>query len=158
MNYEEKARARFMWYVEKNENGCWIWIGGKKTDKKWRNKGGLTYGQFCYIGKTRRAHRAAYLMFVGEIPDQMFVLHNCDNSLCVNPEHLRLGTHQENMDDMVKRGRAKAGGFIRSKLTDEQVMAIREEKRGSTVLGRIYGVTPENIRCIKRGITWKHLL
>lgn len=81
---------RFWTYTERAANGCLIWIGAK-------NKNG--YGSFAINGKTETASRVAYLLSKGEIPKNLFVLHRCDNPLCVEPCHLFLGTHQDNMKD-----------------------------------------------------------
>lgn len=92
---------RFMEKVRKNEGGCWIWIGSLS------NKG---YGQ---LGVGRRdeglvtAHRWSYEHFIGPIPDGLWVLHHCDVKACVNPEHLYVGTLEDNMRDVVERGRSK---------------------------------------------------
>ena len=71
---------------------CWIWIAGKYS---------TGYGQHGNY----RAHRYSWNLYYGEIPVGVFVLHRCDNPACVNPKHLFLGTHQDNMDDMNAKGR-----------------------------------------------------
>ena len=81
-------------------DGCHIWKGQRTTSG---------YGRVVIsCGKPRvraRAHRYAYEQFIGPIADGLFVCHSCDKPLCVNPDHLWLGTHQDNMDDMVAKGR-----------------------------------------------------
>ena len=103
-NYKE----RFLNRIVKMDSGCHEWQGQVKRDG---------YGRFCYQAKTIPAHRAAFLIFKGEIPEGLFVLHTCDNRICVNPAHLYLGTSQDNAQDMVKRGR----NWGRRKPTNEQV-------------------------------------
>lgn len=96
---------RFLAKIRIDESGCWIWTAG-------RNK--LGYGRFGLPGqyKTVQAHRFAYEQFYGPIPEGMFVCHHCDNPPCVNPEHLFVGTHVDNMKDMWSKGR----GFNKNKL------------------------------------------
>ena len=91
---------RFLSKVNKLPKGCWEYFEFK-TDRG--------YGQFWMLGANWRAHRASYILHKGEIPDGMFVLHECDNPSCVNPDHLKLGTHQDNMNDKVKRDRQMKG-------------------------------------------------
>ena len=86
------------------------------------------YGSFQIDGKTRLAHRVAYQLYVGPIPEGMQVLHACDNRACVNPAHFFLGTNQDNIDDKVRKGRQSFGkGMLNgnSKLIDEDVRRIR---------------------------------
>ena len=78
------------------ESGCWIWMAGRFD---------TGYGSFWLNGTDVRAHRVAYELYVGAIPEGMWVLHRCDIRECVNPDHLFLGTHQDNMDDMARKGR-----------------------------------------------------
>lgn len=90
---------RFHALVDKSGD-CWEWTG---------NKNMLGYGMIWYDGKNIRAHRVSYLIFNGDLSDNLFVCHKCDNPSCVNPSHLFLGTSKDNMRDMIKKGRAKMG-------------------------------------------------
>jgi hypothetical protein len=84
-------------------SGCWFFTG--YVDR-------LGYGIIADGKHTRlKAHRAAYMVFRGPIPKMMDVLHTCDIRCCVNPDHLWLGTHLENMHDMIKKGRSNFGGY-----------------------------------------------
>lgn len=81
-------------YIPVTESGCWIWIANIiKTG----------YGVIGVKGKMRLAHRTAWELYVDPIPEGIFVLHKCDVRSCVNPNHLFLGTHQDNMADMMKK-------------------------------------------------------
>ena len=103
----------------------------------------MGYGEIGDGKKIRKGHRVAYEAFVGQIPDGAFVLHRCDNPLCVNPEHLWLGNNADNMRDMESKGRAKhpKGEYHgRAKLTEVQVREIlrmaAEGVINKAVLGR----------------------
>ena len=92
--------TRFWEKVEvKNENDCWNWLG-------WKVRG---YGRIKRNGVKELAHRISYSIHFGHIPERKCVLHTCDNPSCVNPNHLWIGTHQENMTDRGRKGRTKNG-------------------------------------------------
>lgn len=91
---------RFHQLLQKPLGLCWIWAG---------SSGRNGYGQFKAFGRMVAAHRFAYELYKGPIPDGMQILHSCDNKVCVNPDHLRIGTHAENMAEAKERGRMRVG-------------------------------------------------
>lgn len=88
------------WSRVKKTDGCWVWTG---------SKGGSNYGSFYMNGKHRIASRLVYEWQYGSIEAGMLVCHHCDNRLCVRPDHLFLGTNQDNQIDSVKKGRSHWG-------------------------------------------------
>lgn len=105
-------------------------------------------------------HRFSYLLHNGEIPEGLEVCHSCDTTLCVNPRHLFVGTHSDNMKDMIRKGRADNSGQRngRSKLTADDVAAIRRESTGrhgeGTMFARRFGVSSATVSKVIRGDTW----
>lgn len=102
------------------------------------------------------------MAFNGEIPDGMIVCHKCDIRCCVNPDHLFIGTYQDNMDDMMRKGRHKTmeGEYHpRSKLTREDVVTIRELRKTMMVkdIALLFGVSPSSISEAARGVFWKSI-
>jgi hypothetical protein len=127
-------------------SGCIAWTG--KTAR-----GG--YGRFTVGGRPRSAHREAYRLAVGPIPDGLLVCHRCDNPSCVNPDHLFLGTVADNASDMVSKGRQAIGGKINTaKLSPEQVHEIRNSSLSNRQASKVYGVSPSQIGNIKRNESW----
>lgn len=132
--------------------------------QKYRDKKG--YGTVKRDGKQRRAHRVAYCDH-HDLPiegiDGQCVLHTCDNPPCVNPDHLRLGTHQDNSDDKMSKGRgdwsrpACGESHGNSKLTIGQVLAIRDDERSQRVIAREYGMCHQTIGEVKRREIWGHV-
>jgi hypothetical protein len=107
-----KDIERFWSRVDKTDS-CWLWTGGLFDDD---------YGAFRIAGKSFRAHRVSWMIAHGDIPDGLFVCHNCpdgDNPQCVNPAHLWTGTNQENMDDMIAKGRSLTGDRNPSRIYPE---------------------------------------
>jgi hypothetical protein len=118
------------------------------------------YGVMRYLGVHWLAHRAAYAMKVGEIPEGLQVLHRCDVRACVNPAHLFLGTNAENVADKISKGRqrnAKGENHPNSKLTAEQVLAIRADTRIHREIAADYGLCKSAVGYIKRRKLWQHI-
>ena len=156
MIIQAKDIARFLAKVNKTSE-CWLWAGGLS------DKG---YGVFWLgtkrDGKDQYAHRVAYEIAYGTIPDGLDVLHKCDNPTCVNPAHLWAGTHTENMRDMFAKGRRRTlpgEKNPRAKLTWEKVREIRSRYVPHVVTCKMlageYGVDPALIHRIVRGRMWK---
>ena len=100
--------GKFFAKVNKTDS-CWLWTGAKWQDKTKRRLG---YGKAYSCGKIRKAHRVSWEISNGNIPDGLCVLHKCDVPLCVNPEHLFLGTVVDNVKDMVSKNRNRWGQGI----------------------------------------------
>lgn len=133
-----------------NPRGCWEWTAGVFDNG---------YGSFRMDAKNYRAHRLAWSICNGEIPDGMIVMHTCDNPLCCNPTHLKIGTHRENTLDMYDKKRKTKNGSSaisdrmesikakrgkRNKVTDSQVVLIRALVDGGvkiSVLAEIFHIT-----------------
>lgn len=143
----------------------WSKVDKKGVDDCWlftSNHGGTQYGMLSVPkGQEYFAHRISWIIHNGSIPDGLLVLHTCDVPKCVNPKHLFLGTNQDNMDDMVKKGRSLKGvKHPSSRLTDTQVKEIRRLHHmgnSQTVLARLYGVSQTLISAIVRRKKWTHI-
>jgi hypothetical protein len=151
-HYGKTPEERFWLYVQKSKR-CWEWTGYKNA------KG---YGIINLRGERVMAHRMAYELAGGSIPDGMFVLHHCDNPGCVKPKHLFLGTLADNNADMWAKENGRGGsmpgtGNHRAKLTEADVRAIRASNESGPVLGARYGVTRNQIWGIRHRVFWKHI-
>ena len=139
---------RFERFISRSDepDGCWKWTGATN---------GTGYGSFGFRhGDDRLAHRVAYELIYGPIPPGLFVLHRCDNTLCVRPDHLFLGTHQDNIDDMVRKRRH----YCRPKVAVQDIHAIRSSTESAADLAARYGVHLVTIQRIRDRVTWKRVL
>lgn len=123
----ERDKLRFLSKVEKLETGCWKWLGSHFQSG---------YAMFFQMvnGKevTRKASRAAYEFFNGELQEGLHVLHRCNERWCVNPEHLYLGTHERNMKDRDEAGRTSKWShrynFVQTPELEQKVKELRDQK------------------------------
>jgi hypothetical protein len=142
-------------YIPEPNTGCWLWTAGLMPD------GYGTVFPTGHRGKQWRAHRLAYVLFRGDIPKGMQVLHRCDTRACVNPDHLFLGTPRDNIHDMLAKGRDTIVGErnSRAKLSEAQVKAIRLRGMKEPVdsLAREFGITKSHLRRIVQGLAWASL-
>lgn len=131
---------------------CWYWAGHVDD---------TGYGRIVGLGENK-AHRVAYRLFKGSIPEGMKVLHRCDTRCCVNPDHLFLGTQADNVRDMREKGRGKSPGLsgIRNPMaraTPEMAAKIRNEAADGVKqidLSRKYGLSPMTVSRIVRRKSW----
>lgn len=134
--------------------GCWNWVGLVGTN---------TYGRVAFKGMPTTAHRTAWMLYRGEIPKGLCVLHKCDNRLCVNPDHLFLGTKADNNTDRAQKGRnADMRGMKSScaKLTDAEVLDIYRRAwagENQDEIAAEYGIIQQNVSRIKLGKSWTHI-
>jgi hypothetical protein len=150
----QKDRQRFESKVYNAIDGCHYWTGCL-------NK--LGYGEFYFNRLVCKAHRAAFRIYKGDIPDGLQVLHSCDNRACVNPDHLFLGTAKDNMIDMTKKGRhclVKGSLNGRAKLTEVDVFLIREAIQDGCsreVIMKHFHIDRSTVNNIVRRKLWKHI-
>lgn len=145
---------RFWSHVDRatHPGGCWVWIGSVHR----------RYGRFAARSNTYvRAHRWIWERRYGPIPEGLFVCHHCDNPLCVNPDHLFLGTPAENTQDAYAKGRMASGErHHRAQVTADDVRSIRRlYAAGNTshrALAARFGISPSQVRRIVNGESWKH--
>lgn len=159
----------FRQHMQPKPSGCIEWAGPRDDNG---------YGRFTFKRGQSLAHRTAWRLFRGNIPDGLCVLHRCDNPPCVNPEHLFLGDRGDNARDMAAKGRqhvqrnpgqqpvcpperkARGSGHGNAQLTEAQVLAIRERNyRGELGkhLAAEYHCSTSLISAIVRGHFWRHV-
>lgn len=116
------------------------------------------YGHIWTGSRSVRANRAAWILFHGPIPPGLLVCHVCDNRRCIEPSHLFLGTNDENMADMVAKGRAPMGSRNGlAKLTEADVIAIYTMPGNTKAIAERFGVSNTNVRDIRSGYIWGHV-
>jgi hypothetical protein len=149
--------VRAFWASVDKTGECWVWRGPVARTS------GLPRGRFFMLGQRWIAHRLSWWLQHGEIPSELCVCHRCDNSLCVRPDHLFLGTQQANVADMDRKGRRVSVRGERcgsAKLTAEQVCAARERHaRGESQasIARSLNIAPVTINQIVHRKIWKHV-
>ena len=151
----DSFEERFWSKVDKNgANSCWNWTTGKDR---------YGYGQITINKRNLRSHRVSYAIRHGDIENGLHCLHECDNPACVNPDHLFLGTNQDNMDDKVSKGRQvslKGESNGTAKLTAVKVLEIKRLLAGGVTqraIASVYGVSQKNVSLIKAGKRWAHV-
>jgi hypothetical protein len=154
------ALDTFLQRVEPELNtGCWLWTGAPAA-------GG--YGALKYDGRTQKAHRVSWALHHGAMPPrEIKVCHRCDTPACVNPAHLWLGTQQDNIADMVAKGRNRAppsrfgDANPVSRLTGEKVWQIRHLLKigpwNQAEIARSYGVSVMTLSRVANWQTWPHV-
>ena len=133
--------------------GCWLWTGPMGKNMR---------GTLMHDRRQVLASRFSLEVHKGPIPQGMFACHKCDTPACVNPDHLFAGSPQDNVDDMIAKGRRREGGKLfgadhrRSKLTDSDVRVIRAllTRHSSKKIARYFDLYPNAIDNIKTGKTW----
>lgn len=147
---------RLMTRVEKTKGGHWMWTGSRFGLNR-------EYGQVNLHKQRMGAHRAMWILLRGPIPDGLDLLHQCGQTLCINPAHLRPGTHKENLQEAVdarggKHWAPRGEQHPYAKLTQAQVDTIRRRQAEGALqsdLAREYGVTQPAISHIVLGKSWK---
>ena len=146
---------RFAEKVQLHPNGCLEWTGAIMPGGP-RTVGG--YGQIHFNGRTAYAHHVAWELINGSIPEGAQIMHTCDNRRCVNVAHLRLGTRQDNMNDMTGKLRHAHGERnAHAKLTATKVRQIQAAKGTQREIAERFGVTQPLVSMIRAGRIWKHV-
>lgn len=150
--YDLTPSEKFNMKFHVSDSGCWNWNNPKSDGRA---------NTFLFNGKPQTAYRVSWQLNFGPIPSGLCVLHRCDNGLCVNPDHLFLGTYLDNRTDMLskKRERVAKGEEKKStKLTNAAVMDIKTSPLNGNKLAKKYGVHRRTIYDILDGKTWKHIV
>lgn len=135
---------------------CWPWIAKAAHPFGY---GRMTAGRGVHL----KAHRVSYTLANGEIPQGLGVLHKCDNPKCINPDHLFLGTQQDNMKDCISKGRganppiAFGEDHCRTKFNKDKAISIIHDKRPVPIIAKENNVSDNTIYRLKNGTSWKGL-
>lgn len=147
------------WRNVRKGRGCWEWTASKHKPNG--------YGIIAAPGghPMLKAHRVSWEIHHGPIPPGFHVLHKCDNKGCVRPDHLFLGTHDDNMQDMKRKGRAHGPAMSgdsngAAKLTDAQaheLLSLKSQGWSNILLAKKFGISRPQVSRIVSGASWKHL-
>lgn len=144
--------------IPEPNTGCRLWIAGARATP------GSNYGTIWFRGQSRLAHRVAWELAHGPVPQGMGVLHRCDTPSCINVRHLFLGSQMDNVADMIKKGRARRGVGERhgaAKLSAAGVAAIRilaaRTSMSMSSIARMFGVSWPTVASVAKGETWGHV-
>jgi hypothetical protein len=151
--FESISIEKFLRGIKKLENGCWVCGTSDSTDKYPRVK--IDRGNF---GEDRETvHRLSYEHFKGPIPEGLLVCHSCDNPPCCNPDHLFLGTHEDNSQDASAKDRTLFGENASNVLlTENDVMQIHKKRDAGLSLREIAGQYGVSLQCIHHIVTGKN--
>ena len=150
---------RLMLHTRVSAAGCWEWVGSKRNGYGRMMIGSRTDG----TRKSVSTHRLSYELHYGEIPQGMEICHKCDNPCCINPDHLFVGTRQDNTDDRERKGRnnpPKGEKNAKAKLTEKDVLDIRKKRAARKSFGKLakeYGVCKKTIQNAVSGKSWGFL-
>lgn len=138
----------FLNSIPEPNSGCWLWLG-----KIWNGYGRLHHGW---------AHRIAWIVFIGPIPMGKNVLHKCDLGICVNPDHLFLGTQRDNLQDCAAKRRNGYKIFHgenhwKAKFTADEVIQIKSSDLSRRELAQMFGVSEWTIKHVRSNRSWKKL-
>jgi hypothetical protein len=136
-------------YLPEPTSGCWIWVGSIMA---------CGYGQIGFNYRNNYAHRVSYELHRGPIAFGLQVCHSCDNKWCVNPDHLFLGTPQDNSSDMVRKSRQTAGEKNpMSRLTPELIQSILQAPGTQREVAAKFGITQPHVSAIRSKKRWAHV-
>lgn len=134
-------------------SGCWIWTAGtRKTPSK-------SYIQpwFCMDRKATSGARAAWRLYRGDIPNGAHVLHTCHNCLCVNPDHLYLGDHNKNMEDLKASGRGRGSNGAIDASTVRAIKRAKSKAKSAASVAKSFNVHQQTVYRIWSGKRWAEL-
>ena len=151
MTLRERFRAKV---ALADVNECWTWIGARSP---------YGYGRIYVKGRVEQAHRVAWELTYGAVPDGLIVCHRCDNPPCVNPRHLFLGTLSDNTQDMIRKGRnvpprgERSGRARLDERTVRKARAMARSGLGPREIARCIGAPYATVHHAISGYSWKHL-